>query len=208
MVAAHARVCRTTKFENGASMSVMGPTIRTAIAALAVLPILALGQTKPDRPIPTTVCELVKSPASFNGKIITLREPIQIAFENFGLAASDCIEKKIDYLWLEYGRGPKRQPTTWCCGDMVPRDRLALMQNAEFHRFHHYITTVKKAKACYDCYLYRVTATLTGKFDAVEPRAGTLCGFGHLGAACGRLVIAAVSDVVADPVDPSAYERK
>jgi hypothetical protein len=189
-------------------MSVMGPTIQTAIACMAVLPMLALAQTKSDQPIQTTVCELVKSPASFNGKIITLRGPVQIAFEDFGLSASDCTEKKIDYLWLEYGRGPKRQPTTWCCGDMVPRDRLALVQNAEFYRFHHYLTSQKKAKACYDCYLYRVTATLTGRFDAVEPQPRALCGFGHLGTACGRLVIGTVSDVVADPVDPSTLGRK
>jgi hypothetical protein len=184
----------------------MARTIQTAIAFIAVLPILTLGQTKSDQPIHTTVCEVVKSPASFNGKIVTLRGPIQIAFENFGLSASDCKEQKIDYLWLEYGRGPKRQPTIWCCGDMIPRDRLALVQNAEFHRFHRCLTAAKKAKACYDCYRYRVTATLTGR--SVEPRPGALCGFGHLGAACGRLVIGAVSDVVADPVDPSSLGQK
>jgi hypothetical protein len=190
-------------------MSEMGATIQNAIACIAVVPILALGQTKSDQPVQTTVCEVVRSPASFNGKIITLRGPIQIAFENFGLAAADCTDKKVDYLWLEYGRGPKRQPTTWCCGDMVPRDPLALVQNTEFHRFHHYITAVRKAKACSGCYLYRVTATLTGRFDAVEPKPRALCGFGHLGVACGRLVIGAVSDVVADPIDSSvAGQRK
>ena len=103
----------------------------------------------------TTVCEIVKSPASFNGKIVTLRSPIQIAFENFGLSTSECAGKKLDYVWLEYGRGPKRQPTTWCCGDMVPRDPLVLLQNQDFHRFHVLITARKKAKGCHDCYLYR-----------------------------------------------------
>jgi hypothetical protein len=75
---------------------------------------------------------------------------------------------------------------------MVPRDRLALVQNAEFHRFHRYLTAVKKAKACYDCYLYHVTATLTGRFDAVEPQPRALWGFGHFGMACGRIVIETV----------------
>lgn len=152
---------------------------------MTVLPIVAMGQTK------RTVCEVLGSPALFTGKIVTLRGSIQIGFENFGLSASDCPEKKIDSLWLEYGRGPKRQPTTWCCGDMIPRDRLVLVQNSEFRRFHHYITAAKKGS-----YLYRVTATLTGRVDA-----GGSCGFGHLGAACARLVIGAVSEVVAERAD-------
>lgn len=176
-----------------------------------MLSITALGQIESQQqqqPIQTTVCEVVRSPALFSGKIITLRGPVEIAFENFGLSVSACSGKKIDYLWLEYGRGPKMQPTTWCCGDLTPRDPLVLVQNAEFRRFHRYLTTVKKAKDCYDCYLYHVTATLTGRFDAVEPKPGTFCGFGHLGFACGRMVIGGVSDVVAVPVDASEYERK
>ena len=183
-------------------------TIQIVLTAITTLPILALGQINSDRPIQTTVCDVVKSPASFSGKMITLRSPIQISFENFAISASGCAEAKIDYLWLEYGRGPKRQPTTWCCGDMVPRDSLVLVQNAEFHRFHHYITAAKKAEGCYDCYLYHVTATLTGRFDAVEPQPHALCGFGHLGAACGRLVISAVSDIAADPIDPAVHGQK
>ena len=173
-----------------------------------MLPIVAFGQMKSDEPVKTTVCEIVRSPALFNGKIITLRGPIQIAFENFGLSVSECTEKKMDYVWLEYGRGPKRQPTIWCCGDMVPRDSSVLLQDTEFRRFHHYITAEKKAKGCHNCYLYQVTATLTGRFDAVEPEPGVLCGFGHLGMACGRLVILAISDVVAHPVDPAVYETE
>jgi hypothetical protein len=199
-------------------MSVMDATIQTVITALVMIPIVAFGQTKPEEPNKTTMCEVVKSPALFSGKIITLRAPIQIAFENFGLSVSECADKKLDYVWLEYARGPKKQPTTWCCGDMVPRDPLGLKQNSEFQRFHRYITAEKRAKGCYDCYLYHVTATLTGRFDAVETEpcpgdvksrcCGVSGGFGHFGMACGRLVIRAVSDVVASPVDPSVYDKR
>ena len=186
----------------------MAATLQIVTVVVTLLPIIALGQTKSDQPIETTVCDVVRSPALFNGKIITLRGPIQIAFESFGLSASGCTDKKIDYLWLEYGRGPKRQPTTWCCGDMVPRDTLVLVQNTEFHRFHHYITAAKKVKGCYDCYPYNVTATLTGRFDTVDSQSRALCGFGHLGIACGRVVISVVSDVVANPVDHSVSQKK
>ena len=191
----------------GVDMSTSVEILVGTMIAASVLPGVIYGQTKAEEPINTTVCDLVKNPKRYNGKIIIVRAPIQIAFENFGLSVSECAEKEIDYVWLEYGRGPKRQPTIWCCGDMVPRDPLVLVQNKEFHRFHHFITAEKSAKGCYDCYLYHVTATLTGRFDALEPKPFTLCGFGHLGDACGRLVIREVSDVVANPIDPAVYEK-
>lgn len=90
----------------------MRAVIKSAIVAITVLPIVSFGQTRADLPIQTTVCEVLSSPALFNGKVITVRAPVQIAFEDFRLSAPDCTDKKIDYLWLEYGRGPKRQPTT------------------------------------------------------------------------------------------------
>ena len=141
---------------------------RLVIAALFLLPVVAFGDTDADSAVKIGLCELVKSPTTFNGKLISVRAPVQIAFEKFGLAVADCAERKLDYIWLEYGSGPKRQPTTWCCGDMVPRDALKLVQDKEFRRFHHFLTAEKKAKDCYNCYLYHVTATIHGKFDTVE----------------------------------------
>src|SRR5579871_53380 len=76
------------------------------------------------RPTRTTLCDLVTAPERFNGQIVSLNSRILIAFEDFELSARSCQGKKIDSVWLEYGRGPKRQPTTWCCGDIVPRDPL------------------------------------------------------------------------------------
>jgi len=169
-------------------------------------------QSKPAEPIPTTPCELLQAPDRFNGRIVRVRGPVRIAFEYFELAAGDCAGRKIDQIWLEYGRGPKRQPTTWCCGDMVPRDRLALRQDAEFRKFDRYLTAGTN-----------VTATLTARFDAGKPEpcrgdAERHCcmftgGFGHFGAACSRLVIQSVADVVAEPVPQASgyraiWERK
>ena len=164
-----------------------------AVILLVMLPAAVLGQKKPDPPIQTTVCDVLKSPELFSGKIITLRGEVQIGFESFSLSTSGCVEKKTDSeLWLEYGRGPRRQPTIWCCGDMVPRDRLALVQDSEFRKFHRHLTVAKDP--------HRVTATLTGRFDSREPQEGSFgCGFGHLGSYCSRLVIQRVSNVAALP---------
>jgi hypothetical protein len=83
-----------------------------------------------------------------------------------------------------------------------------MVENREFRRFHRLLTAEKNAKRCYDydCYVYRVTATLVGWFDAVDtdPCPGDAqarcCGFGnfgHFGLACGRLVIQRVTQVEA-----------
>lgn len=161
-----------------------------AVMSLDLLPIISFGQAPPT----INVCDIAKQPEQFNGKTLTVRSRINFAFEEFELSAATCDGPKIEGIWLEYGRGPKRQPTIWCCGDMVPRDRLKLVQNDEFRKFRHYLTAH-----------YSVTATITGRVDAVRPQPcpngkGLCCdgGFGHLGFSCARLVIQSVSDVVAE----------
>jgi hypothetical protein len=172
---------------------------------------LCLGQTEMHNPIKTTVCEIVQSPQTFSGKLVKLNARVIIAFEDFELSASACEGKRINGVWLEYGRGPKKQPTTWCCGDLTPRDPLTLLENDAFRRFDHYLTAQRRTKGCYEgqCYLYEVTATLTGRFDSVQtescPNGKDICckgGFGHFGFFCGRLVVQSVSDVVATPTPP------
>ena len=82
-------------------MALLWPWMKTGMEALvaalfiAVLTGVAFGQGKADEPTRTTVCEIVNSPVSFNGKIITVRVPIEIAFEDFGLSVSECGEKRI-----------------------------------------------------------------------------------------------------------------
>jgi hypothetical protein len=77
----------------------------------------------------------------------------------------------------------------------------------------------RKEKGCYayDCNLYNVTATLAGRFEAVDTEpcpgdAASHCcgiggGFGHFGAACARLVIHRVTEVVAKPVIPDIDKK-
>jgi hypothetical protein len=197
----------------------MSTWIGGVVASLivAVAPGVVFGQATSNEPIKTTLRDLVTSPETFNGKIVAVRGPIQIAFEHFAFSVSECAARKVDDVWLEYGKGPKRQPTIWCCGDMVPRDPLVLLQNREFRRFHRYLTTEKREKGCYNCYLYDVNATLTGRFEAVDTQpcpgdvkshcCGLGSGFGHFGAYCARLVIHTVTGVVAKRVDPYLYMK-
>src|ERR1051326_9612935 len=83
--------------------------IQLVIAAVFILPVAAFGGTDVDSPVKTNICELVRSPTAFIGRLVTIRAPVQIAFENFGLSAAGCADKNLDYVWLEYGSGPQRQ---------------------------------------------------------------------------------------------------
>ena len=193
------------------------PILAALAISLVVFLGLGLAQVKADEPIKTTVCELVKEPERFSGKMVSLNNRVLIGVEEFELSTSGCDGRKLDGVWLEHGKGPKRQPGAWCCGDMLPRDRLALVQSEQFHKFHSYLTAQREETGCYEgqCNAYEVTATLTGRFDSVKtelcPDGKSHCckgGFGHLGGFCARIVIQSVSYVVAKAVDPSVYEKK
>jgi hypothetical protein len=171
-----------------------------------------------DEPFPSPFCETAMDPDRFNGKIVTIRGRVKIAFEDFELSTTECKGREIDSIWLEYGKGPKKQPTIWCCGDLTPKDaQIVLIQNKEFRSFHRYLTAQRRTKGCYfgQCYLYSVTATLTGRLDAVPavtcPVGTSQCpkqrGFGHFGMFTARLVIESVSDVVATALEVSPYEK-
>ena len=194
------------------SMATLGVFVTTALFAG-----VAYAQTTSSEPIKTSVCELVKSPDRFTGKMVSVGGRILIAFEDFRLDTTAYSGNSTD-LWLEYGSGPKRKPTIWCCGDMTPRDPLRVVQDSEFKRFHRALTAQSRGKGCHEgqCYPYEVTAILTARFDAVEtmtcPDDKSLCpkggGFGRFGLSSARIVIESVSDVVAKSIDPSVHEKE
>lgn len=151
-----------------------------------------------ETPDSVAVCQLLSTPDAFNGRIVSIRAVIALELEQFEIIGQNCPSTKVRDIWLEYGKGPKSQPTTWCCGDLAPRDPLGLVQDASFRQFDAYLRAQRQGKP-----KYRVTATLTGRFDSVPVR---LCpdqqhycpsggGFGHLGVSAARLVIHRVSNV-------------
>jgi hypothetical protein len=123
-------------------------------------------------PTDITLRGLTAHPVENNGKLVRTSGRVFIEFERFELCAeSNCI-------WLEYGSGPKTQPTTWCCGDLTPRDPLKLIQDSQFRRFDRSLRSQES-----------LSATMTGRFDACESGP---C-FGHMGMSSkARLVIQSV----------------
>ncbi len=150
-----------------------------------------------------SVCGILANPMAYDGRLVRARARVWIGFEDFTLRCEGSAAGQ-DYLWLEYGSGVKYQPTVWCCGDLTPRDPLKLVQDADFKRFHQLLTAQVKRRGCYDCYLYEITATLTGRVDVApqqrDANGRSHCvggGFGHFGFVCVRMVIASVRDVEA-----------
>jgi hypothetical protein len=77
--------------------------------------------------------------------MVTIRGRVGFDFEEFEVSTQTCTGSEPGLgIWLEYGSGPKSQPTVWCCGDLKPVDPLRLVQDREFKRFHRFITARRK----------------------------------------------------------------
>ena len=57
---------------------------------LIVLPGVGLAQTKPEQPIHTTLCEILKTPDQFNFKMVQFRATIHVGFEASWLSDASC----------------------------------------------------------------------------------------------------------------------
>lgn len=91
---------------------------------------IAPGQTDRDEPQPVALCDLARDVSRFNGRMISIRQHVSISFEDFELFAAGSDQPNVGGIWLEYGTGLARQPTTWCCGDLKPRDKLRNSENS------------------------------------------------------------------------------
>ncbi len=179
------------------------------VAVLSLLAPFAPGQSKSDSITKVSLCQLLAQPGKYEGTI-QIRAQVRLEFENFSISGAGCRDRQSDDIWLQYGSG-KAQPTGWCCGDPTLGDSPSLVQDQNFKRFHQVLTATRKASGCKEaalsrrsCFLYDVTATLTGRFDSADTQPcangkGRCCpgGFGHLGFHCTRLIIQSVRDVEA-----------
>ena len=156
-------------------------------------------------PIPVTPCDLVDSPAEYSGKVVAVRAPVNLAFEDFSLAQDGC-EDAYPGVWLVYG-GDEPTPTASTVNDLsrkpgsvlkVNGRPIPLIHDAALAMFRQRLGAIRISPIgdhpCNDCYLYRVTATLTGVFFAAQKSGQQFEGYGHLGC-CHLLAIQQVSDV-------------
>jgi hypothetical protein len=187
----------------------------TAFAALAACSLHA-------QAVSTTVCDVIKNPASFDGKTVTIKGTVVAGFDQFVLKDGDC-NKEVSAIWLNYPAGSKAkagpqvtvemQPAKNFAGKAAPANRAAvtLTKDKEFKTFDSALSALHNTNnfMCLGCAKNEVQATITGRLDGVQrayvKREGgkitSLGGFGNMNAYPARLVIASVAEVTPKEVD-------
>lgn len=171
-----------------------------------------------DVPIQTTPCELKSNPLTFDEKLVTVRSAVTIGFENSTFDET-CPGDDLESVWVTFA-GDVEMPIVYCCGDHSRKPgetlsingmNLKLNKDAEFKKYMDLLFAVRKktptgVECFWDCYQYRVTATLTGHFFAKKneknPEGGLtyIDGYGHFGLS-NLFVIESVRDVTAQPTN-------
>jgi hypothetical protein len=173
--------------------------------------------------VDTTVCDILKDPQAFNGKMVRVKASVISGFDEFVLKADGC-HHAINSIWLAYPEGTKAksgpvailrlQPASNFGGEVKPVDRaqVVLDRSKDFKQFDSLLATVYKSDGiCLGCSRFEVSATLTGRLDAVEPvlsrdssgKFTGIAGFGNLNAWSTRLVLESVADVTSKEIDYS-----
>ena len=165
--------------------------------------ILGLGVGLRAQMTDATVCDVVKKPASFDGKMVKITGTVVAGFDQFILEDSkdpNC-GYPVDSIWIAYPDGTKGkagpaamvtiQPAHNYAGKYTPPTRTAvtLQKDKEFKQFDSLLsqTHEKGADLCLGCTRYEVTATLVGRLDGVDDAslkhdaAGKIIGFGGFG---------------------------
>jgi hypothetical protein len=173
--------------------------------------------------VDTSVCDILKNPQAFNGKTVRIKATVSSGLDEFIIRGDDCHEA-INSIWLAYPEGTaaksgpvailELQPASNFGGSVTPVDRapVVLDTSKDFKQFDSLLATPYKSSGiCLGCAKFEVSATLTGRLDAVEPalrRDATgkivgISGFGELNAWPARLVLQSVADVSPKEVDYS-----
>jgi hypothetical protein len=174
--------------------------------------------------VDASVCEILASPESFDGKSVRVKGFVAAGFDEFALKDATC-NQAVNGIWLAYPEGTKGKagPAAFvqvqlgknnpAAASNPARSPIKLDKNKEFKQFDSLLSTPYKAGGmCLGCTRYTVTATLTGRLDGVKD-AGVVRdsggkfvsanGFGNLNIYRARLVLQNVSDVSPKEVDYS-----
>ncbi|MGA2170269.1 MAG: hypothetical protein ABSG62_18880 [Terracidiphilus sp.] len=172
--------------------------------------------------VDATVCEILKSPEAFNGKIVRVKGTVAASLDRFAIEGIDC-GQHVNDIWLSYPEGTKGkagpiavvelQPARNFAGsiDTAERTPVQLDRNKDFKQFDSLLATQFKENAmCLACSRNKVNATLVGRLDGLakagvsRDSAGKIVGwsgFGNLNAYSARLVLQSVSDVTSQEID-------
>ena len=173
--------------------------------------------------VDTTVCDILKNPASFNGKIVRIKGTVESGFDQFVIKGDKC-GQKVNAFWLDYPEGSKAKAGPTAMLELQPaanfaeavtapqRAPVTLQKDKEFKKFDSELAVPAKINGmCLGCHRYQVSATLVGRLDGVDEalkrdpsgKILSLSGFGNMNLYPARLVLQSVSDVTSKEIDYS-----
>ncbi|MGH9607609.1 MAG: hypothetical protein ACRD3N_18105 [Terracidiphilus sp.] len=175
--------------------------------------------------VDTNVCDILKNPAAFNGKMVRVKATVSVGFDQFIVRGDNC-GQLVNALWLAYPEGAKGKAGPDALVELLPahnfagkysapaRTPVTLQRDKAFKQFDSLLSEThnKGLGICLACAKYMVSATLVGRLDGVDDPTLTrnasgkivgLGGFGNLNAYPARLVLQSVSDVTPKEVDYS-----
>jgi hypothetical protein len=173
--------------------------------------------------VETTVCDILRMPSTFDGKMVKIKGTAVTGFDQFIVKDGDC-GLHVNAIWLSYPEGTKAkagpaallqmQPAANFSGTVaaVQRTPVTLEKSKDFKQFDSLLATQAKTGAmCLGCPRYEVSATMVGRLDGVvakltRDKSGKVVswkGFGNLNAYHARLVLQSVSDVTPKEIDYS-----
>lgn len=177
----------------------------------------------------TTVCDILKDPASFNNKIVSIKGTVSAGMDFFVIKDPSC-GLNVNAIWITYpdktkGKaGPAAvvilQPARSFVGSATAHNRtpVTLQKDGEFKKFDSLLSDAHDEGngICMGCVKTDVSATLVGRIDGVAStditRNGTkitgLGGFGNMGGYPARIVLQSVSDVTPVPIDYKTTDYK
>jgi hypothetical protein len=173
--------------------------------------------------VDTTVCDILKAPQSFDGKIVRVKGTALAGFDEF-VVKGDC-GRDINAIWLSYPEGTRgkagpvallqlqlasNSPGQVASSNRVP---VKLDKNKDFKQFDSLLSTPAKVSGmCLGCIRYAVNATLVGRLDATanpgaqRDDAGKFIsapGFGSMNRYSARLVLQSVFELSPQEIDYS-----
>lgn len=176
--------------------------------------------------VDTTVCDILKDPQSFNGKIVRVKGTVTAGFDQFVIKGADCGGGRVNDIWLAYPEGTKAksgpaivvelQPAKNFSGTVAPVEQRAAVtldkNSKEFKQFDSALSNAYKGDGlCIACGRYTVTATLVGRLDGASAgvrrdkkgKITSIAGFGNLNLYSARLVLQSVSEITTKEIDYS-----
>jgi hypothetical protein len=177
---------------------------RTGLAVAAVVALSGMSaraQEPPARTPPIAkYCEVVQNPGSYDGKVISVRAKVSREFEDFTLFDAQFSQQPD--IWISLG-GDLQCKTKWeamdfsCSPGSNVRFRgveYPMVKDESLETFLKFSAARQNKRP-----VYRVPATLTGKFFGENPKQDkrlrpTMPGYGHMGC-CFQLIVGQAAEV-------------